>query len=338
MNIETLETYLRSLFEFQHRTPFTRPPELLEAGLRNKDEAEETVLALMQALRKRLDLVNEAENPEFLKGALVTEALALPAYDPEHFGHLLNFIYENLTPFINDAFDLAINRPQSLANYAFRGLLPYRNLSAFYIIDSIVRMSSTTQIVRFEDQNKTLRMAKKYAINAQNSSNNALPRSKTALHPGDLLFRDLNISLLGAFGHVAMYIGAEYPQNDIDDHLIIEMKTTGCEVNTVKSFLESSQFWGAYRVPIGDPNLECELVGYSLRYVGHAQYARFWNYKNNIGQQFRCDGFIEHCFEWLIENHQRPHRLVDRGGLCENDTWYSLSPQLLRNATMTKLG
>lgn len=159
-----------------------------------------------------------------------------------------------------------------------------------------------------------------------------------ALMPGDLLFRHLNITGLGPFGHVGIYLGPprDQPYAAQQNHEIVEMTAAGCAIGKLSVF-QKGGFWGAYTVDLNDQQ-RFEVLKEALSYVGIAAYGRFGaNYKNYSGRVFRCDGFVEHCYENLWRLGVLPPTLAHRQGLFEDDTYFNLSPAGLRNSTFRKL-
>lgn len=156
--------------------------------------------------------------------------------------------------------------------------------------------------------------------------------------PGDCLFRDMGWKPISDLGHVAIYIGID-PNDDPDDesnHLIIEVTTAtpACNIDTVANFKKTGTFWGYYSVDLTS-NERDQIVNNALKYNGKCSYG-YWprRYKSASALSFRCDGFVEYCYESITPT---PGRLSHRKGLFEADTWKSLTPAALRNCMFIKL-
>jgi hypothetical protein len=157
------------------------------------------------------------------------------------------------------------------------------------------------------------------------------------LRPGDCLIRDLNVTGLRDLGHVGIYLGCPVgswaDRYDWREHWVIEMSTHNCEKNTVHDFKSHGKFWGFYSAELVDAQRDA-LLSLAAGFVGTCTYARFANYKNVQGLQFRCDGFVEYCHETVGVAPPVPsHR---GGGLFEDDSWRSLTPSALRNCLSFK--
>ena len=157
------------------------------------------------------------------------------------------------------------------------------------------------------------------------------------LRPGDCLFRDLNVLGLKDLGHVGIYLGCPASRwadrYDWKEHWVIEMSTRNCEKNTVVDFKSHGNFWGFYSAKLADVQRDA-LLNLAASFLGTCTYARFSNYKNVRGLQFRCDGFVEYCHETVGVAPPLPsHR---RGGLFEDDSWRTLTPSAMRNCFADK--
>lgn len=158
------------------------------------------------------------------------------------------------------------------------------------------------------------------------------------VQPGDCLFRGMNIKRFSDLGHVAIYIGID-PGKDPDvesNHRIIEVTdaTPACNIDTVANFKKTGNFWGYYSVNLNSVERN-QVVSTALRFDGKCSYGYFpWRYKSASALSFRCDGFVEHCYESIVPT---PPRLSHRKGLFEDDTWKSLTPAALRNCMFTKI-
>ena len=181
----------------------------------------------------------------------------------------------------------------------------------------------------------------------------------TDAKPGDVLFRNLNLKGFKSFGHTGIYIGPDPDTNEnevanLDAHRVVEMepwignfwipgilinRRQHCVISTVGGFKAHGCFWGAYSADISpdEPltSLERqEIVRTALSLVGKCRYGVLGQaYKNKHARQFRCDGFIEHCFESLTP---MARRLKHREGLFEGDTYLTMSPNSLRNCLFEK--
>lgn len=257
---------------------------------------------------------------------------------------------ERLLPYVEETLARpAAGTEADTANLVFRTLAGLRGIHASSPLSEIfaqlprrvaqIIMTVEQQLIRSEVPNS-------------NDPNGYLDRCKwrrssnrPTYLPGDLLFRDLNVPKylrfgprFQHFGHAAIYLGP--PSYDrsapLPDHEIIEMTRAGCVISDLSSFM-SGGFWGAYTVDPDDKQ-RIAIVTEALSYVGVAAYRLFGaNYKNHTGRMFRCDGFVEHCYENLGQLGMLPPSLAHRDGLFEDDTYFNLCPAGLRNATFRKL-
>lgn len=88
----------------------------------------------------------------------------------------------------------------------------------------------------------------------------------------------------------------------------------------------SINFWCGYRVDMPDGDRQ-KLLDVAFRLVGTSTYHFTKGYKNPGAPTFRCDGFVEHCFE-TIGSSTPP--LAHRGGLFEEDAFLRLNPMAVR--------
>jgi hypothetical protein len=171
-------------------------------------------------------------------------------------------------------------------------------------------------------------------------------RSLAGLLPGDCLFRRQSRPWYGNpfrdFGHAGMYIGCIDPTADVGDcekHVVIHVisDTPACQQTTLHGFCNPDggpeQFWGAYQADLTSGERSA-LVTAAYSLVGDCTYSFTNGYKNSAGKSFRCDGFVEHCYE-TCRPSQSP--LSYRGGLFENDSWKTMNPQALRNCLTRKM-
>ncbi len=183
------------------------------------------------------------------------------------------------------------------------------------------------------------------------------PDRITNAKPGDVLFRDLSLKGCRQFGHSAIYLGPGPDNDHADDlgtHCIVEMepwmgrglipgilinRRQNCVISTVRDFKAHGGFWGAYAADVTPcqpltRNERRQIVQKALSYVGRCRYGTVANtYKNHNARQFRCDGFVEHCYESI---QPMAPRLKHREGLFEVDTFATLSPNSLRSCLFEK--
>lgn len=180
----------------------------------------------------------------------------------------------------------------------------------------------------------------------------------TTAKPGDVLFRNLGFRVARHFGHTAIYLGPDPKSTSnqgLDNHLVIEMEPwimgpinlpINCVVSTVRSFKAYGGFWGAYSADILPQNPlshqeRLSVVKTALSYENRCRYGVVANtYKNPVARQFRCDGFVEYCYESMSPMAPRlQHRggATSAGGLFEDDTYLTLSPNSLRSCLFEKV-
>ncbi len=159
------------------------------------------------------------------------------------------------------------------------------------------------------------------------------------LTPGDVLFRRQTKTFWNPFrdfGHAAIYVGMlDRGADPLDcrNHAIIQVMNAApaCELASLHDLCHPGghpeQFWGGYHVdmPAGERQ---KLLDVAFKLVGTSTYHFTKGYKNPGAFTYRCDGFVEHCFE-AIGSSTPP--LAHRGGLFEEDTYLRLNPVALRS-------
>lgn len=168
------------------------------------------------------------------------------------------------------------------------------------------------------------------------------------LRPGDCLFRRQSGSWFGNpvrdFGHAGLYIGCINPELDASDcsnHMVIHVVSDNpaCQMTSLREFCnpdgEAEEFWGAYQIDLSDSERN-RLIQTAFSYVNKCVYSFTTGYKNSSGQSFRCDGFVEHCYETTL-NGSTIQPWSYREGLFEKDTWKTMSPTSLRNCLTRKV-
>ncbi len=171
-------------------------------------------------------------------------------------------------------------------------------------------------------------------------------RTLPGLLPGDCVFRRQTKPWYGNpfqdFGHAGIYVGCIDPAvdaNDCSNHQVIHVvrATPACQITSLTEFCvpqgKREQFWGAYQVHLSN-SARNRLLQEAFSLVGRCAYSFTHGYKNPTGQSFRCDGFVEHCYE-VARSGRSP--LSYRGGLCEEDDWKTLNPRMLRSCLTKKI-
>ena len=164
-----------------------------------------------------------------------------------------------------------------------------------------------------------------------------VPAYRDGPMPGDCVFRELSVRPLSQFGHVGIYLGSKMDA-PLDSHVVLHMRGnlrfnlwSDCEMTTVRDFKRGGgAFWGFYAVDL-DVSHRQALLAKALSYRGRCRYSVV-SYKSSTTRSFRCDGFVEHCYESIT----LPPSLDHRRGLFEDDTVSSLTPAGLRNAMFYK--
>lgn len=171
-------------------------------------------------------------------------------------------------------------------------------------------------------------------------------RTMAGMLPGDCLFRRQSRPWYGNpfrdFGHAGLYIGCINPEDDVSDcsnHIVIHVVSgnPACQITTLHEFCnpsgEPEQFWGAYQADL--TNVErSKVIATAYSFVNGCTYSFTRGYKNISGKSFRCDGFVEHCYESATLSISP---LSYRGGLFEDDNWVTMNPKALRNCLVRKI-
>lgn len=171
-------------------------------------------------------------------------------------------------------------------------------------------------------------------------------RTMSGLLPGDCLFRRQSRPWYGNpfrdFGHAGLYIGCVDPTDDVSDcsnHVVIHVISDkpACRLTTLHEFCNpdgtSEQFWGAYQADLTSAE-RSKVIATAYSFVNDCTYSFTGGYKNDTGKSFRCDGFVEHCYESATPSILP---LSYRGGLFEGDNWKVMNPKALRNCLVKKV-
>lgn len=171
-------------------------------------------------------------------------------------------------------------------------------------------------------------------------------RTLTGLLPGDCIFRRQTRPWTGNpfrdFGHVGLYIGCTDSALDptkCSNHAVVHVvsATPACLLQTLQDFCnphgKPETFWGAYEADLTNSERQT-LITTAYGLVGSCTYSFTHGYKNIGGKSFRCDGFVEYCYE---SAKPAASPLSYRGGLYEDDSWKRMHPHGLRNSLVRKV-
>lgn len=171
-------------------------------------------------------------------------------------------------------------------------------------------------------------------------------RTFQGMLPGDCLFRRQSRPWYGNpfrdFGHAGIYVGCADPSLDVSDcsnHIVIHVVSAkpACQMTNLQEFCNPDgspeQFWGAYQADLSSVEREAVLQT-AYAFVNGSTYAFTKGYKNSVGKSFRCDGFVEHCYESALPAGSP---LSYRGGLFEGDDWETMNPKALRSCLIRKV-
>lgn len=171
-------------------------------------------------------------------------------------------------------------------------------------------------------------------------------RTLEGMLPGDCLFRRQTRPEYGNpfrdFGHAGLYIGCIDPTADAGsclNHIVIHVVSDkpACQLTTLHNFCNpggiAEQFWGAYQADLTDSE-RSNLIATAFSFVNSCTYSFTNGYKNRSGKSFRCDGFVEYCYE---NSSPSISPLSYRSGLFEDDGWKTMNPKAMRNCFIRKI-